>query len=83
MSDENFDKAVHGGLDDLPVLPEGGDVVIYVKRKATVGGKAGAAITFTVQQTDGTIARAQTVATVALLEQVLAILKGWREGGYI
>ncbi len=80
---EMFDKAVHGGLDQLPTLPDGGDLALYVKPKATQSGKAGVVLTFTVQMPDGSMARVQTVTTAALLEQAGAACRGWREGGHI
>lgn len=83
LSAELFDKAVHGGLDDNPVLPEGRDLAIYVKPKATEGGKAGVVITFTVQLPDGTLARAQAVTTATILEDVSAVIRGWRQRGQI
>lgn len=84
LSDEMFDKAVHGGLDDMSVLRDGGDLAIYVKKRATVNGNAAAVLTFTVELPNGGgLVRAQTVTTAALLENVLALLKGWREGGHL
>ena len=83
ISAVDYDKAVHGGLDDLPVLSEGGDLSVFVKPKATVGGNTGAVLTFTVRQVDGSMARVQCVVTAALLVQVGLIIKGWKEGGHI
>ncbi len=83
ISPEKYDKIMSGRLDDLPVLPEFGDLVIYVKPKATVNGNAGVVLTFTVRMSDGRLARVQTVTTAHLLEQIGAIMKGWREGGHI
>lgn len=80
---EKFDQAVHGGLDDLPVLPERGDLAVYMKPKATVNGNAMAVITFTVQLPDGSFARAQAATTAALLDTALSAVRGWREGGHI
>lgn len=81
LSAELFDKAVYGGLDDLPVLKEGGDLAVYVKPKATVAGKPAVVITFTVQQVDGSLARAQCVVTYGLLEMVTACIRGWKAEG--
>lgn len=83
LSPEKFDKAVHGGLDDLRVLPDRADLAVYVKPKATQGGNAGVVLTFTVQLPDGSFARVQTVTTAALLESAGMACRGWREGGHI
>lgn len=81
---EKFDQAIHGGFRDfLPVLPERGDLAMYVKPKATQGGNAGVCITFTVVLPDGQIARAQAVTTALALESALACIRGWRSGGHI
>jgi hypothetical protein len=78
-----FDKAVHGGLGLVRVLKEKGDLAVYVKPDATVGGKAMAVITFTVEMPDGGIARVQAVTTAALLEMVGGAIRGWKSGGHI
>jgi len=78
-----FDKAIRTQPDGIPVLPDGADLRCFVKPNATVGGKAGVVLTFTVQLPDGTFARAQTVTTAANLELAGSVLKGWREGGHI
>lgn len=83
LSAEKFDKALHGGLDNKPVLPEAGDLAIYCKPKATIGGNGMAVITFTVQLPDGTKARAQATTTAALLETVLSVVKVWKETGQL
>lgn len=83
LSAENFDKAVHGGLDSKPILPEGGDLAIYLKPNATKGGNPGAVLTFTVQLSDGNLARAQCVVTARTLEMIASLIKGWREGGHL
>lgn len=83
LSASDFDKAVHGGLDSNPVLPECGDLAIYVKPRATVEGRPMAVITFTVQLPDGSMARAQATTTTRLLEAVSSCVKGWREGGHL
>ena len=83
LSDQAFDAAVHGPQEGQPSLPEGGDMAIYVKRNATVGGNAMAVITFTVQLPDGTLRRAQCPTTVANLINALSILKGWKDGGHL
>lgn len=83
LSAEDFDKAIHGGLDDKPILPEAGDLAFYVKPNGTVGGRAVVAITFSVQLPDGTMARAQATTTAALIENLAAALRGWRLGDHI
>lgn len=83
LDSESFDKAIHGGLDDKPVLAECGDLAVFVKPNATVGGNAMAVVTFTVQLPDGTLARAQAATTAALLEMVARCIAGWRSGGHI
>jgi hypothetical protein len=83
LSPEAFDQAVHGGLDDKPILPEGGDLAVYIKPNVTVGGKPMAVVTFTVQLPDGSLARAQATTTLTLLDGVFACIKGWREGGHL
>ena len=82
LSPEMFDKAVHGGIDH-PVLPECGDLAIYVKPNATVAGKPMAVVTFSVQLPDGSHARAQATTTLALLDAVYSCIRGWREGGHL
>lgn len=77
-----FDAAVHGD-GRVPVLPQVPDLAFYVKPEATLGGKAGVVITFTVKLPDGSFARAQAVTTAALMEQVGAAIRGWRSGGHI
>ena len=83
LSDEKFDHAVHGPPEGQPSLPEGGDLAIYVKKHATVGGNAMAVITFSVQLPNGTVRRAQCPTTVANLINALAVLRGWSEGGHL
>lgn len=83
LNDEKFDHAVHGPPEGPPSLPEGGDLTIYVKRNATVNGNAMAVVTFTVQLPDGTLRRAQCPSTVANFINVLSVLKGWSDGGYL
>lgn len=68
----DFDAAVHS-RDGTRVLAEGGDAKIITKNDATVNGRAGAVITFTVD-VDGKICRAQTVVTVRNLKFALKIL---------
>lgn len=80
---DRYDKAIHGGLDGLPVLPEGGDLAVYVKPRATANGKPGAVLTFTVQLPDGTAARAQAATTLALFEAMASACRGWRDGGHL
>lgn len=83
LSAEDFDKAIHGGLDNLPVLPERGDMAVYVKPNATEKGNAMVAVTFTVQLPDGSFARVQAVTTAALFIAAGSAVKGWRDGGHI
>lgn len=83
LNGQKFDDAVHGPKEGQPSLPEGGDLAIYVKKNATVGGNAMAVITFTVQLPNGTTRRAQCPTTVNNLINVLSILKGWKEGGHL
>lgn len=83
LDSDLFDKAVHGGLDDKPVLKEGGDLSLFIKTGATVGRKAMAVFTFTVQLPDGTLARAQCPTTVTNLKAVLAVIQGWELSGHL
>ena len=83
LSPDKFDQTVHGGLDHLKVLPEGGDLAIYVKPRATLQNNPMAVLTFTVQLPDGRMARAQCTTTTALLESVAGAIRGWREGGHL
>lgn len=80
-----FDNILRTDLPphERPVLPDYGDLAIFVKPEGTVNGKAIAVITFTVSLKDGTRQRVQTVTTTALLESVAAAIKGWRESGRI
>lgn len=82
-SPEKFDKAIHGGLDDMPVLKEGCDMALIVKPGGTVQGSAAIVVTFTVQMPDGSLARAQSVTTVSNMILALHVLVGWRDGGHI
>lgn len=83
LDSDLYDKAVHGGLDYKPVLREGGDLSLFVKTGATIGRKAMAVFTFTVQLPDGTLARAQCPTTVANLKNALAIIQGWESDGLL
>jgi hypothetical protein len=83
LSPEKFDAAVHGPSDGQPSLPEGGDLAIYVKPNATVGGNAMAVITFSVQLPNGQVRVAQCPTTVNNLLMALSVLKGWKDGGHI
>lgn len=76
-----FDRAVHGGLDENPVLAEAGDLAIYAKPNATVQGNGMVVITFTVRCPDGTMARAQAVTTAKLFAFATGAVRGWVEGG--
>jgi len=57
---KEFDKALKG------TLPDGGDLKVITKERATAKGEPGVIITFTVQLPDGTIKRVQTVTTARL-----------------
>lgn len=83
LSAERYDQAIHGGLDELPILQEGGDLAVFVKPDCTEGGQAGVVITFTVALPDGTMARAQAVTTANLMEQIGQAITGWKMGGHI
>lgn len=71
-----YDRITHGGP------PEAGDLVIAVKPKCTVGGKAGVVIGFTIEL-DGKKIPVQATTTAALLATVGRMLQGWKEGGHI
>lgn len=83
LSDIDFDEAVHGKPEGQPTLPDAGDLAIYIKKKATVSGAAGAVLTFTVQLPNGNLQRVQTVTTVTNLMMALSVLKGWQDGGHL
>lgn len=83
LDSERFDKAVHGGLDCYRVLPEYGDLAIYVKPGATLRGRPMAVFTFTVQLPDGTRFRAQAVTTLTNLKNALHAIQGWESGGHL
>ncbi len=82
LSAEDYDRVVQGKTKE-PVFMEGGDLAVYVKPRATVGGNASVVFTFTVLCSDGSVARAQCVTTAALVKQIAAAIKGWEEGGFI
>lgn len=82
INPEAFDAAVHG-TPQLRSLQEGGDLAILVKPQATIGGRAAAVITFTVQMPDGSIARAQAVTTLRNLRNALSVVEGWRVSGQL
>lgn len=65
-----FDQAVHGGL------PEGGDITLITKDRATEGGAAAVVLAWTVQLPGGGVALAQAVTTVKCLKMALAALQG-------
>lgn len=83
LDDVMFDLAVHGGLDGNPVLPEGGDLAVYIKKNATVNHQPMVVFTFTVQLPDGSLARAQCPTTLKLFEAVSDCVRGWKDGGYL
>lgn len=70
FDDKRFDEVVHAGL------PEGQDVEFVVRDAATSEGWPSVAITFTVQLPDGTVARAQTVATARIMMAVGDAVRG-------
>lgn len=78
-----YDRTLHPTPGMLPLLPENGDLEAFVKPKATVNGKAGVVITFTVTLPDGSPARVQAVTTAALLATAGMACKGWIDGGHI
>jgi hypothetical protein len=78
-----FDKAVHGGLDINPVMPEVGDLSVYAKPNATQGCNGMVCITFTVRLPDGTIARAQAVTTAKLFILAGKIVQMWDDVGLL
>lgn len=82
LSSEMYDQSLRGTAE-VPALRECGDLSIYVKPGATVGGRPGAVITFTVELSDGTKKRAQAVTTVALLDLALSSIRGWNDGGHL
>ena len=81
LNGEKFDKAIHGGLDGLRVLPECGDLQAFVKPNATVGGKPMVVFTFTVVLPDGTRARAQATTTLAIFDLMRQGVQGWENAG--
>ena len=60
FDDALYDKAVRVGP------PEGGDLRLIVKDRATVDGWPAVAITFTVQMPDGKLQQVQAVTTAKL-----------------
>ncbi len=81
LNGDKFDKAVHGGLDALRVLPECGDLAVYVKPNATVAGKPMVVFTFTVVLPDGSHARVQATTTLAIFDTMRAGVTGWDKAG--
>lgn len=75
-----FDEAVRG-TPGKPVLPEGGDLAVYFRRAVTSEGRSGCVFTFTVQLPDGSLARAQAVATLRHIDMLAACVRGWRARG--
>jgi len=77
-NDAEFDRIVREGL------PEGQDLTIVTKDIGTAAGKPVVVLTFTVQQKDGTEARAQVVTTYNALEMAAAALRGrYGPGGFL
>jgi hypothetical protein len=60
---ERFDYALHG--DDMRVLQDMGDLRVITKHGATISGRTGVCLTFTVDL-DGKPARAQTVVSAKI-----------------
>lgn len=57
-------------------LPDAGDVMMITKDHCTEGQRPGVCITFTVQLSDGTFARAQTVITGRIFAAMSAAFRG-------
>jgi len=71
LDDASFDAAVHA----QDALPEGGDMKVCVKRRATVGGNPAICITWTVQLPSGMQATCQAVTTAAAFLNAAEIIK--------
>lgn len=80
---EAFDKAVHGGLNEHPVLPQAGPLAVYFKPEATASGRGMAVVTFPVRLPDGSYANVQATTTAALIEMVDGALAGWKQFGLL
>lgn len=67
-----FDKLVHspGGL------PQASEITIATKDDGTTNGRPIAVVSFNVQMPDGSVRRAQAVATVRLLVGFYSAMKG-------
>lgn len=74
---DRFDAVVKG--EDS--LPEGRDMEIVIKPRATVNGYPMVAVTFTVQLPDGSLRRAQATTTLRAFEAVFSAIGGAREAG--
>lgn len=69
-NDAEFDKAVHAGL------PEGGDLIMITKDRATQAGRPAVCLAFTVQQTDGQLKPVQVVITGRNFAMMCAAFRG-------
>lgn len=71
LDDAAFDRFVHEGL------PEGQDLTVAVKAKATAQGKPAVVVSWTVRLPDGTVARVQAVTTAAAFLALALGVKGY------
>lgn len=71
LQDRDFDRLVHSGL------PEGGDLTIAVKERATKEGRAGVVVAFSVRLPDGSIGHAQAVTTLRNFLTAAAAIRGY------
>ena len=83
VSEEAYDKAVHGGLDELPVLSSGDVMAVYFKQNGTEAGRPVGVVTFAVKLPDGTMARAQYATTLRLFEMIGTAIAGWKKAGVL
>jgi hypothetical protein len=75
-NDEEFDKAIRTQEVGLPVLSDGGDLTMITKDHGTTEGRPVVMLTFSVQQTDGSFAKAQTVITGRQFQALSAAFRG-------
>lgn len=66
-----FDRFVHEGL------PEGQDLTLAIKARATAGGRPAVVLTWTVRLPDGSTARAQAVTTAGAFLALAAAVRGF------
>lgn len=69
-NDAEYDRRVHDAL------PECGDVVFVTKDRATVRGRPGVCISFSVRLPDGSIGKVQAVMTGRNFAMVAAAFRG-------